>query len=72
MKFLFYSPKIVARLVFNTFLLSLVSCTNNNVQKEGGQDQQKTKEQSAVIVQPKMVWIPGNTFEMGLLPTFAT
>ncbi len=35
------------------------------MQKEGGQDQQKTKEQSALIVQPKMVWIPGGSFQMG-------
>ena len=62
MKFLFFSLTIIARFVVS---VSLVSCTNNNVQKAGAQDQQKTKEQSAVIVQPKMVWIPSGSFQMG-------
>ncbi|MFN2458876.1 MAG: hypothetical protein ABR502_11810 [Chitinophagaceae bacterium] len=46
---LFY-PKI--------FFSAFISCTNRNEQKVGGENQQAKKSSSAVIVQPKMVWLP--------------
>jgi len=56
--------KIVSCIVSSAFLLSLVSCKNDE-QKEAGDAAGSTAKSASVSVQPKMVWIPGGSFKMG-------
>jgi len=57
--------KIIPGIVGSAFLLSIVCCQNNDDQKDAGDAIGKIEKTAAVMVQPKMLWVPGGSFKMG-------
>lgn len=57
--------KTVTLLLKNILVLSLISCKNNSTVKTSAGDVLKAEAYSTEITKPKMVWIPGGTFQMG-------
>lgn len=58
--------KIISNIIRGLFLTTLASCNHNKIQpvtSTGGVV--KTEARAVKIVQPKMVWIPGGSFQMG-------